>query len=119
MIDGCFWLTFVNFFLPKLFFSTTRNSLALISARPASGGNGIILQMRETTGKPDSIPVDDVALSSETLAMATRAISVSEVNVLEEPLKMLWQRIPADPGFYHPVWIRFKPYETKFILLNF
>ena len=105
-------------FLPRSFFASTANNLVLISARPSSAGNSIIFQMRETTGKPDSIPVDDVVLSSETLANATRAISVSEVNVLEEPLKLLWKRGAGTSGNYHPVWIRFNPYETKFLLIG-
>jgi hypothetical protein len=74
--------------------------------------------MRETTGKPDSIPVHDVVLSSTPLADAMHAKSVSEVNVLEEPLKLLWQRGISAPGGYHPVWIGFKPMETKFILIE-
>ncbi len=104
--------------LPRSFFATTMNHLVLIAAYPSANGAGIILQMRETTGKPDSIPVYDVVLSSDALATATRAKSVSEVNVLEEPLKLLWERNAETSGLYHPVWINFKPLETKFILIN-
>jgi hypothetical protein len=74
--------------------------------------------MRETTGKRDSIAVHDVVLSSTPLADAMNAKSVSEVNVLEESLKLLWQRGISTPGGYHPVWIYFKPNETKFIFVG-
>jgi alpha-mannosidase len=105
--------------IPGSFFASTQNNLLLVSARPSANDNSIILQMREPTGKADSIPIDDVVLSSTTLAMATNAVTVSEVNVLEEPIRLLWQRPPPvnQPG-YHPVWIAFKPYETKFILIG-
>jgi hypothetical protein len=104
--------------IPRSFFASTANNLALISARPSANGRGVVFQMRETTGKPDSIPVHDVVLSSTPLADAMHAKSVSEVNVLEEPLKLLWQRGISAPVGYHPVWIGFKPMETKFILIE-
>jgi hypothetical protein len=104
--------------VPRSFFAGFVNRLALLSAKPASGRKGIILQMRETAGKLDSIPVYDLVLSSIGLAESTRAASVSEVNVLEEPLRLLWRK--EDPGQkkYHPVWIVFRPYETKFVFLG-
>jgi len=105
-------------FIPRSFFANTANNLVLVAAHPSSNGTGIILQLRETTGNPDSIPVDDVPLSSETLSMATRAKMISEVNVLAEPLKLIWNRETGISPGYHPVWLRFRPYETKFLLLT-
>ncbi|MCX6306090.1 MAG: hypothetical protein NT040_14100 [Bacteroidetes bacterium] len=102
---------------PVSFFPGTNNNLVLVSATPSAAGNGFILQMRETTGKPDSILVDDPAHSPGTLAMATGAASVSEVNVLGELLKLRWQSSPAlRPS--HQLWITFKPLETKFIYVS-
>ena len=74
--------------------------------------------MRETTGKNDSIPVDDLSLSSDDISRAMKAMSVSEVNVLEKPIRLLWQRGAVAAGKYHPVWIRFNPYETKFLFIG-
>ncbi len=104
--------------IPKSFFVSTTNHLALISVRPSANGKGIILQLRETNGKADSIAVEDLASSSTTLAMATRANSATVVNVLEEPLQSIWQRQSGISGRYKPARIFFKPWETKFILLT-
>ena len=104
--------------IPRSYLSRSPDNLALISVRPDYAGKGIVLQMRETDGKTDSIPVENHILSSITLAMATRAKSVSEVNVLEEPIRLLWERSPAPAEAYHPVYITFKPFETKFIYIE-
>jgi hypothetical protein len=104
--------------MPHSFFASRPNNLILISAHPAATGNGVVLQMRETSGKADSIPVYDLLQSSTTLAVAMRAKSVTEINVLEEPVKVRWKAIPDDKKGYGPVWIGFRPYETKFILVG-
>lgn len=104
--------------IPRSFFTSRPNNLILISSRPACGGKGIVMQLRETTGKPDSLPVHDLLLSSTQLADATRAAMVTEVNVIEEPLKMVWQAGKEHSGVYHPAWISFRPFETKFVLVN-
>ena len=105
-------------FIPQSFYTSVSGNVVLISMRPDISGRGILLQMRETTGKADSIPIEDQLLSSVTLVRATRAKSVSEVNVLEEPLKVLWEQIPSGSMDNHRVWVAFKPYETKFILIR-
>jgi hypothetical protein len=74
--------------------------------------------LRESAGLPDSIPVSDPILSSITLADATHAAFVSEVNALEEEVKFLWQRVPAHQNAVNSAWIRFRPNETKFILVG-
>ncbi len=104
--------------IPKSFFTSIPNNLVLISSHPSADGRGIILQMRETTGKADSIAIDDPLLSAVTLTRATGATSVSEVNVLEEPVKLFWSKDAAGRETHHPVWMVFKPCETKFILVD-
>ncbi len=104
--------------IPRSFFSSTLNNLALISARPSANGKGVIFQLRETTGKYDSIPIEDMRLSSTTLASAVHARSATEVNVLEEPILKIWDR-NSDAGLmFHTCWLAFKPYETKFLLME-
>jgi hypothetical protein len=57
-------------------------------------------------------------LSSTTLASAVHARSATEVNVLEEPIRKIWDR-NSDAGLmFHSCWLAFKPYETKFLLLE-
>ncbi len=103
---------------PKSFFAGNTGSLTLISARPSADGTGVLLQIRETAGKADSLTVWDVASSGGTLAGATRAKSVSEVNVLEEMMRLVWPQQQPVSGKYNPARIGFKPLETKFILIN-
>ncbi len=62
-------------------------NLVLVSARPARDGHGIIVHLREVDGKPATL----------------RALAVTEVNVLEEPLGA-----PAES-------IIFRPMEAKFV----
>ncbi len=104
--------------VPGSFFTRFVNRLILVSARPSYGGKGIVLQMRETSGRGDSIPVAGIMPSALNLAESTRAVSVSEVNVLEEPVKLLWQKDTGGKGGNRAVWMVFKPYETKFVLLG-
>jgi alpha-mannosidase len=103
---------------PRSFYNSQENNVVLVSARPASGGKGIVLQLRETAGRADSVAVENLVLSSSTLAMATGTRSVSEVNVLGEPVKPVWERNQASPAGYHPSYIRFRPLETKFVLVK-
>jgi hypothetical protein len=104
--------------MPRSFFNSSVGNLVLVSARPAAGGQGMILHLRETAGMPDSLAVDNVILSSSTLSMATRATSVTEVNVLEEPVRTVWRRNDTSKTGYHPEYVTFKPWETKFILVS-
>jgi hypothetical protein len=103
---------------PRSFLPALPENLALVSTRPASGGSGVVMQVRETNGTPDSLAVNDVALSYVTLSWVQLAVSVSEVNAIEEPVKLWWERDRNTSGNYAPVWIRFMPFETKFILIT-
>jgi alpha-mannosidase len=105
-------------FIPKSFFTSMPNNLVLISARPALNGNGIVLQLRETSGCKDSIAVEDLRLSSITLASAVQALSATEVNVLEEPVRKIWERKEEATLPYHGFWLTFNPLETKFLYLE-
>ena len=104
--------------IPRSFFASSLSSVVLVDTHPSHSGKGIILQLRETSGKEASVTVSDVASSSVTLAMATGAKSVYEVDVLEEPVRPVWQPLLENPGKYSPARIFFKPFETKFILVN-
>lgn len=104
--------------IPRSFFSSTSNNLALISAHPSANGKGVIFQLRETTGKYDSIPIEDMRLSSTTLASAVHARSATEVNVLEEPIRKIWDRNSDPRLMFYSCWLAFKPYETKFLLME-
>ena len=76
------------------------------------------MQLRETEGRMDSIPVEYLALSSITLAQAVSAVSASEVNVLEEPIREIWKKDAKPVSSYHGYWLVFRPHETKFLLLE-
>lgn len=65
-------------------------NMALIDARPARDGDGIVLHLREVDGRPAVVELPGGA-------------SAVEVNVLEEPLRELGRA----PGF--------APFESKFI----
>jgi alpha-mannosidase len=65
-------------------------NLALISARPARDGDGIVLHLREIEGRPAE-------------AELPPGVSAMEVNVLEEALRK--------PGST----VRFSPFEAKFV----
>jgi hypothetical protein len=100
------------------YFPSRPNHLILVSARPSANGSGVLLQMRETEGYADSVTVNDLTSSAVTLSMATKAVSVMEVNVIEEPVKLLLQTNSGKPSVNVPVQIVFKPFETKFILVK-
>ena len=74
-------------------------NLLIVVARPSDSGKGIVLQVRETEGKT-------AALSKSELLRTNRFSDALVVNVLEEDTTE-----NADQ-------IIFKPFETKFILLN-
>mgnify|MGYP002629749300 CR=1 FL=1 len=69
-------------------------NVLLISAIPAMDGDGVILHLRETDGKDAIIEINE---------MLNNSGSVSEVNVLEEKIKKINNKIVS------------KPYETKFV----
>jgi alpha-mannosidase len=75
-------------------------NVALVGARPARDGNGIILHLRELEGKATR-----VRLTAAAPAMAIQ--SITETNLFEERLK------PASAE------IEFSPFEVKFIKLQF
>jgi hypothetical protein len=104
--------------MPNSFFASTDNHLALVSTHPSANGRGIVMQLRETEGRKDSIPVEYLALSSITLAQAVNAVSATEVNVLEEPIREIWKKEAKPVSTYHGYWLAFRPYETKFLFLE-
>jgi hypothetical protein len=102
----------------RSFFSSKINSIALICSRPSTYTKGVVFHLRETAGHADSIAIDDMRLSSVTLGRALNAVSATEVNVLEEPLRKLWENNVASPIPYRGNWLHFKPYETRFLLFR-
>jgi alpha-mannosidase len=103
--------------IPRSFFASNKSNPVLVSARPAASGKGIVMQLRETSGRADSIPIDDLVLSSITLARAANAVSATEVNVLEEPVRRIWARDAKTTSPKRGSWMAFRPWETKFLLL--
>ncbi|MCX6251021.1 MAG: hypothetical protein NTX61_09730 [Bacteroidetes bacterium] len=87
-------------------FSGKFKDLLLVCAKPLSDGTSVILHLREIKGIEQVIPVNDLA--SVYLTVSGKVFrSVSEVNVLGEKLKEANSPIV------------FKPFETKFIKLEF
>jgi len=80
-------------------------SLLLVDAKPSFDKTGIILQIREIAGGHSSITRDDVLSSRSGLQNSTGAKSAFEVNVLEDKISEVTNRI------------EFRPFETKFIKL--
>lgn len=76
------------------------DNLLLVNSRPSLDGKGVILHVREIEGK-------HAILDIQQLIEQTKAISIEEVNVLEEELAKLEK----------PFLI--EHYDTKFIKLNF
>ncbi|MBE0646999.1 MAG: hypothetical protein IH596_04360 [Bacteroidales bacterium] len=103
--------------IPRSFTGTGLQNILMVSARPSKDGEGVILHLRETDGKPTRIPVRDYFLSIIDLMSATGASKVVEVNVLEEEIATVAvdQPVVFKPG----QWLELKPYETKFIKLIF
>jgi hypothetical protein len=89
------------------FLGESLQDLLMVSARPSTDKKGIILQMREVNGKPVTIAVTDPFPSSGTLVSSTHAKSAFEVNVLEEVVQPISGTL------------QIKPFETKFIKLEF
>jgi hypothetical protein len=104
--------------IPRSFCRSGSNSVVLISSRPSDDGKGIVMHFRETAGLTDSIPVDDLRLSSITLRDAMNAVSATEVNVLDKPIKRIWDKDNANAADYHGYYFSFKPYESRFLLLK-
>ena len=92
----------------RSFTGPAMDQLLLISARPSSDKKGIILQLREIKGNQTQLPLELPVYSSQTsLKSVVRYKSAFEVNVLEEKIREI-------TGI-----IEFKPYEVKFIKLEF
>jgi alpha-mannosidase len=81
--------------------------LLMVCARPSADQKGIIIQLREMNGKQVSVPVNDKTFVPGDLLNSTHAKAAFETDVLEEVL--------------HPVTgtLAFRPFETKFIRLEF
>jgi hypothetical protein len=71
-------------------------NLALVSARPAHYGKGVVLHLRELEGRATTLP-------AATLLRAPGAASVEEVNPLEECVNAA------------PESISFAPFEPRFV----
>jgi alpha-mannosidase len=84
----------------RSFINLDAPNLLLVNIVPSLDGKGIILHVREVEG-------DHAILDIRRLIEETKAISIHEVNVLEEELAVL----TSDLMIEH--------YETKFIKLNF
>lgn len=101
--------------IPRSFGAANMSHLLLVCATPAADNGSITLQLREVNGKADSVIVESLLLSSISLAMATQATSISEVNVIGEVIKPVWQKQSRAMGGYTAAQIYFKPNETKFL----
>ena len=105
--------------IPRSFMGHSLQRVLMVSARPAQEQDAVILQFRELEGRTDSVPLEDVVLSTTTLVPSMQPQTVSEVNILGEPIRLLWEAAaPKIPGYY-PVWLKFEPCETKSIKLTF
>ena len=85
--------------LTRSLLKTNQDNILLVSAKPSQDGEGIILHLRETDGKPAELSVVLPFVDS-------RKQSLTEVNVIEE--------IIGEPGES----IHIKPWESKFVKLN-
>jgi len=90
------------------FLGESLQNLLMVSSRPSADKKGIIIHLREVDGKHASVPVTvPVYSSSMGLIQSTHAKAAFEVNVLEEIIQPLTGRL------------EFRPFETKFIKLEF
>ncbi len=101
--------------IPRSFTGSNLYHLLMVSATPAADNKSVVMQFREVNGKADSVAVEAVFASAITLSMATRAISIAEVNVLGETIELLWEKYPKALRGYKASFVRFKPFETKFV----
>lgn len=101
--------------IPRSFTGANLYNLLMVSATPATDNKSIIFQFREVNGKSDSVMIESVYMSAISLAMATGATSISEVNVLGEKIQLLWEANPRALGGYKASYMRFRPYENKFV----
>ena len=90
----------------RSFFSLEKN-LLLVCAKPSADRSGIVLQVRETAGRPASLFWDVPAMNRADIRSGTQAVAASEVSVLEEKIAGIGNLIS------------FRPYETKFIKIVF
>jgi hypothetical protein len=73
--------------------------LLLVSAKPSADKKGIVLQLREVSGKPVVLPLElPVYSSSVSLKSAVRYTSANEVNVLEETIQPLGDKLLFGAG---------------------
>jgi alpha-mannosidase len=101
--------------IPRSFTASNLGNLLMVSATPAPDNRSIVMQFREVNGKADSVIVEAVFSSATTLSWAVPATSVTEVNVLGEQIQLLWEKYPKALRGYKASYMRFKPYETKFV----
>ncbi len=87
-------------FYSKSILSLDIPNVLLVAAKLSLDGNAVVLHLRETGGKKAILDIDH-------LIKETGAVHISEVNVLEEELKSMNNKI------------QIKPMETKFIRLMF
>ena len=76
------------------------NNIVMIRAAPSTDGKGIMLQLRETSGK-------ETTPDFSTLMKSAPAATLIETSALELPLKAIGPRVT------------FKPYEVKFLKMVF
>jgi len=79
--------------------TTNAENILLVSAKPSQDGEGIILHLRETDGKPTDLSVVLPFKNSQRR-------SLTEVNVIEEVI--------GEPGES----VHINPWESKFVKLN-
>ena len=74
-------------------------NLLLVAARPAQGGNGILLQLRETEGK-------EAVLKLAGLLNGNIYTAASEVNLFGEEIKEINEELKIGPLETRFVWLR-------------
>jgi hypothetical protein len=101
--------------LYRSFYPNVHPAITMVSCKPEGKSQSLILHFRETAGKTDSIPIHDVLLSTDPLATSLMASSVSEISATGELLQELWSKNTAIPMGNGRTYLKFKPYEPKFI----
>jgi alpha-mannosidase len=73
--------------------------LLLVSAKPSADKKGIVLQLREVSGKPVVLPLElPVYSSAISLKSVVKYTTAMEVNVLEENIHPLGDNLTFGPG---------------------
>lgn len=104
--------------VPNAYLPEGNPGILMVCTYPSANGKEMVLQLRETAGKSDSLLLMHPAGKDKSMAAITGATMVNEVNVVFENLKTWWTKPAGSIDKSQPVWLPFKPNETKFIRLT-